>query len=362
MSRILYGLATALAAMSLAACVDGLFSGSPGPSFDFTCNIPTEAIFDGGPGRDGIPALNLPETVRNQDALFMGERDRVLGVEVNGEARAYPLFILWRHEVVNDTLGGVPILVSYCPLTGSGIVFDPDVGGEIKNFGVSGLLYENNLVMFDRQTESLWNQMLLGANCGPERGAELTRAPVVETTWEHWRRTHELTTVLTTNTGYDINYGAYPYGDYDHLRNEDIFFPSSPWSRARPAKELVLGVHQGDDAVAYPFGLLWEMGTAAAVNDAVGGHAILVTYHRELQTARAFDRVVDGQTLTFTVSNEDPLTFTFTDAETGSSWDANGEAWAGPLAGARLQALEDAYTVFWFAWSVYYPDTRLFEQ
>ena len=359
--RIVYGLAAA-AALTLGACSDTIEGAFGSPAFDFTCNIANAAIFDGGPGRDGIPALNVPELARNQDALFMDDTDRVLGVEINGEARAYPLFILWRHEIVNDTLGGVPILVTYCPLTGSGIVFDAVVDDEVKSFGVSGLLYENNLIMFDRQTESLWNQMLLGANCGPERGTELLRVPVVESTWGHWRRTHERTTVMTTNTGYEINYGAYPYGDYDDLLNDVVFFPWSTWSRARPPKELVLGVYEGDDAKAYPFGEMEQFGVAVAVNDTVGGRPILVTYHEDLLTARAFDRRVDGQTLTFTVSNPDSRTFTFTDEETSSSWDANGVAWGGPLAGKRLEALEDSYTVFWFAWSIYYRQTRLLEK
>jgi hypothetical protein len=353
------GLAAVAAALTLGACSDTFDGGFRSPGLDFTCNIANAAIFDGGPGRDGIPALTTPEIVRHQDALFMGNTDRVLGVEINGEARAYPLFILWRHEIVNDTLGGKPIVVTYCPLTGSGIVFDAEIGGEIKSFGVSGLLFENNLMMFDRQTESLWNQMLLGANCGPELGTELARVPVVESTWLHWRRTHDLTTVLTLNTGHDINYGFYPYGNYDDPSNDVVFFPWSTWSNERPPKELVLGVHEGDDAKAYPFGTLEELGAAVALNDTVGGRPILVTYHEELRTARAFDRQVEGQTLTFSVSDPDSRTFGFTDEETGSSWDVDGEAWAGPMAGKRLEALADAYTVFWFAWSIYYRQTRL---
>jgi hypothetical protein len=355
--RLVCALAAGAAVLALGACSDTLGEDF---GFEFSCNIADSRIFDGGPGRDGIPALTTPELAPGPDASFMDDGDRVLGVEINGEARAYPLFILWFHEIVNDTLGGKPIVVSYCPLTGSGIVFDAEIDGEIKNFGVSGLLFENNLIMFDRQTESLWNQMLLGANCGPERGTELTRMPVVETTWDHWSSTHESTTVLTTNTGFGISYGIYPYGNYDDPDNETTLFPSSEWSSARAPKELVLGVHEGADAKAYPLDDLRLLGPAVAVNDTVGGRAILVFYERNPQTARAFDRLVDGETLTFTVS--DRVTPTITDEETGSSWDTNGEAWAGPLTGKRLAALADAYTVFWFAWSVYYPQTRLFKE
>ena len=162
------------------------------------CTIPTSAIFSGA-GRDRIPALTQPEAL-GPDASGIADGERVLGVVVNGEARAYPLFILWLHEIVNDTLGGDDVLISYCPLTGSGIAFDPVIDGQPRNFGVSGLLFENNLIMFDRQTESLWNQLLLGSQCGPDRGKNLQLIPIVETTLGHWREIHPQTTVVTENS------------------------------------------------------------------------------------------------------------------------------------------------------------------
>lgn len=199
--------------------------------------------------------------------------------------------------------------------------------------------------------------MLLGAQCGPEQGKELSRIPVVETTWGHWKSLHPQTTVLTTNTGYERAYGRYPYGLYDNPHNAVTFFPSSPFSRERPPKELVLGLREGSDAVAYPFGILTAHRPAVAVNDVVGDRPILVTYLHAARTARAFDRRVQGETLTLSVV--DSVALTLTDAETGSTWNALGEAVDGPLAGERLRFLEDAWTVFWFAWSVYYPDTRI---
>jgi hypothetical protein len=265
---------------------------------------------------------------------------------------------MWWHEIVNDTLGSRAVLVTYCPLTGSGIAFDPRVNGEngeFRRFGVSGLLYENNLIMFDRLNESLWNQMLLGAQCGPDRGTDLARLPIIETTWGEWKRRHPLTTVLTTNTGHERSYGEYPYGDYAQVDNDQTLFPSSPWDRSRPPKELVLGITEGDEAVAYPFGLLGSQGQTVAINDAIGGRSILVTFGQGAQTAQAFDRTVDGATLTFAV--EDPTAITFRDIETGSLWRADGVAVDGPHAGRQLQPLADAYTVFWFAWSVFHPGT-----
>ena len=169
----------------LAAAVAATACGGGGTE-PTTCDLFSNLVFDGGVGRDGIPALTTPDIGTEDDEALLRDVDRILGVAINGTARAYPFFVLWWHEIVNDTLGGEPVLVTYCPLTGSGLAFDPRHDGRALNFGVSGLLFENNLMMFDRETESLWPQLLLGAGCGPERGAELRRVPVVETTWGEW--------------------------------------------------------------------------------------------------------------------------------------------------------------------------------
>ena len=346
-------------ALSVAAWLATGCSGATDPDsgLSLECIIPTDQIFAGGPGRDGIPALDLPFLTDVAGAFFMADEHRVLGVEIDGVARAYPLIVMWWHEIVNDTIAGANVVVSYCPLTGSGLAFDAFVDGAFRVFGVSGLLFENNLMMFDRQTESIWNQLLMGAQCGPESGKLLTRLPVVETTWKQWRTAHPQTTVLTLDTGFDRAYGAYPYGDYNLLDNAATFFPSSTFSDARPPKELVLGIREGNAAVAYPFGVLADKGDAVAVNDQVGGRSVLVTYLFSQATDRAFDRNVAGQTLSFTVASENP--FTLTDNETGSTWDWSGGAIAGPLQGERLTPLEDAWTMFWFAWSVFYPETQI---
>lgn len=344
-------------ALTSAAC-DSFSVQDVGGSFDLQCSIPTSALFDGGPGRDGIPALTNPEALAPPNSGIPDD-DRVLGLVVNGTARAYPLILLWNHEIINDTLGGEPVLVSYCPLTGSGIAFDPVIEGQLRNFGVSGLLYENNLVMFDRTTESLWNQLLLGAQCGPERGKNLDLIPVIETTLGHWRQLYPQTTVVTTNTGFLFSYGFYPYGDYDEIDNSFTLFPSSPYSDQRPPKELVLGVATGGSLAAFPFGALADRGDLVTLNQAVGLDDVLVTYEGFSRTARAFDRVVNGQLLTFSVA--DTAGQLLADAETGSRWNLKGEAVAGPLTGSMLNPVANSYTLFWFAWSVYHPNTLVIE-
>ncbi len=339
----------------LAGCGD---SSVAAPQDRAVCTIPTDQIVFGGVTRDGIPALTNPEIGPAREA-FLASEDRVLGMVVNGEARAYPFEVLWWHEIINDTLGGEPILVSYCPLTGSGIAFDPHVKGQLRNFGVSGLLFENNLILFDRETESLWNQMLLGSQCGVDRGAALTRLPIVETTWGHWQQLHPNTTYATRDTGFFREYGVYPYGNYDDPNNASLTFPSSQFSPLRPPKELMLGVHRNGEAVAYSFGILRDLGDVLAINDQVGDLPLLVTWVGAEETAVAFDRHVNGQTLTFSVAND--AAPTFVDAETGTTWNVKGTAIAGPLAGSQLAQYNDAFVVFWFAWSIYYPNTRLFQ-
>ncbi len=351
----------ATATTLLSGC-GGANNPDPTRTFDLElCSIPSGLLFFGGVVRDGIPALVDPITEPGGNAQFIDNTARVLGVVVDGQARAYPMAIMWWHEVANDILGDSAVLVTYCPLTGSGIAFDPVIDGRLRDFGVSGLLFENNLMMFDRQNESLWNQMLLGSQCGPDRGRELTRLPIVETTWGMWKRMHPTTDIISPDTlQFDLPYGRYPYGNYADPNNPLTQFPGSAYSNARPPKELVLGVHEGPSAKAYPFGSLAEQGEVVALNDSVGDRLILVMYVDAERTALAFDRRVNGQELTFSV--EDPLAFTLVDAETGTIWGPAGEAISGPLAGqgARLSPLADAYVVFWFAWSVYYPHTELF--
>ena len=347
---------TAVVGLAVQGC---LSDSATGNDFDLTCTIASNRLFSGGVSRDGIPALTDPNLATVQGENFLDDDDRVLGVEVNGAARAYPLPLMWWHEIVNDTLGGENVLVTYCPLTGSGIAFEPNVGGQVRNFAVSGLLFENNLMMFDRQTESLWNQMLLGSQCGPERGTSLQRKPITETTWRHWKNLYPATTVVTYETGVDRAYGAYPYQDYDDPDNPRVQFPTSGFSLRRPPKELNYGIFDGQAAVVFPFGVMEEMGAVAAINDSLNAVPFLVTWVGADSTATAFDRRVNGQELTFSVADSSGLRFV--DAETGTTWDIQGSALSGQLAGEKLRMLEDAYVAFWFAWDVYYPALRLVE-
>jgi hypothetical protein len=284
---------------------------------------------------------------------------------VNGEARAYPQAILWWHEIINDVLGGKPIVVSFCPLTGSGLVYDSTIAGQLLNFGVSGLLFDNNLILFDRQTDTLWSQMRIEGICGAQTSTIPKLLPVVQSTWEGWRALHPDTTVVSFNTGFSRNYDRYPYGDYDQPGNTDLLFPHSFIDPRLPLKEVVLGVENKGVARAYPMSTLNSMGARVAVNDDVNGRPVLVVSDKDSFMIISFERkfkdpAVPEGVLTFDVVNQGGFPFTLKDRETGTVWSLTGEALEGPLAGAALEPLSDSYAAFWFAWASFNRDTQIY--
>ncbi len=348
-----------------AACV-GIANACGNPtssSFDsvekLECSIPTAEIFDGGPGKDGIPALVNPNLVSPDDPSldYLLESDRVIGLEWNGNAVAVPLNVGWWHEIVNLDLAGLQVAITHCPLTGSSLAFDRAPAGG-ATFGVSGLLYQNNLIMYDRnQAESLWPQMTRGAQCGPRLGAALTMIPVVEMTWKGWWSLHPDTRVVAG--GGARNYRSYPYGSYDDVGNEQLLFPVRNLDRRRALKERVLGIPDGETGgIAFPFGALDAIGPVAAVHSALSGSTeVVVLWDRAHASAMAYRPVARGQRLRF-----ESRAGAIVDVETSSQWDVNGRARSGPLAGERLEPVAEAYTAFWFAWAAFHRDTQLWTE
>lgn len=214
--------------------------------------IPRDQIHAGGPPKDGIPALTDPQLVSAAVAESLAPTERVVGVSVQGESRAYPLRILNYHEIVNDTLAGTPIVVTYCPLCDSAVVFRRQVEDQVLEFGVSGLLYQSNVLMYDRSrgAQSLWSQLAGQAVSGPFSGTRLTPLPVELTTWGRWRGEHPKTTVLGPQTGHRRRYDVNPYTDY--FRSSELMFPVGATDARLPQKSRVLGVVVGDEAKAYP--------------------------------------------------------------------------------------------------------------
>ena len=218
--------------------------------------IPRAAIRSGGPPKDGIPAISKPRIVPASQATFLGDSSRVIGVTVNGESRAWPISVLNYHEIINDRLNGAPVAVTYCPLCDSATAFDRRIKAGEREFGVSGLLYNSNVLMYDRgaRDESLWSQLHGEAVSGPSSGEELKLLPVELTSWRSWRMAHPETSVMSTDTGHRRDYRRSPYESY--FRNERLMFPVHPVSDRLPAKQKVLGLRLGNEAVAVPVSMV----------------------------------------------------------------------------------------------------------
>lgn len=254
--------------------------------------IPINEIYGGGPARDGIPSLDDPKFISASDAGFLSLDDKLLGVNFNGVIKAYPIGILDYHELVNDIFNGQPVTLSYCPLCGTGVVFNPVVEGDRLEFGVSGLLYNNDLLMYDRNTDSLWSQMEGRAISGPLKGTYLEKIPVEHTTWRIWRERHPDTLVLSGETGFYRNYGSSPYPAYDKSRR--ILFPLSNYDKRYHPKEMVIGIELGDKTKAYPF---FELARGKIpLADTVNGKVLSVEYSAKDRSARILDN--KGEVLT----------------------------------------------------------------
>ena len=311
--------------------------------------------------RDVITPLDEPafETVE-EASQWLVDREPVVLLELNGEVRAYPLQIMTWHEVANDQVGDVPIAVTFCPLCNSAVVYQRTVDGQVLRFGVSGLLRNSDLVMWDRQTESLWQQITGEAIVGELTGTQLEFVPSSIVRWGEFRERFPDGRVLSRETGFGRAYGINPYGGYDSSARPFLF--SGEIDDRFPALERVVGVTVDETNRAYPFSVISQERT---VNDVVAGEPILVLWGSE-DTASALDnpdisegrsvgvgvaylRTVEGRVLTFEPLGDD----TFVDRETGSTWDLLGKAIDGPLAGAELTLAVHA-NHFWFAWAAFF--------
>lgn len=281
--------------------------------FDLSgASIPAKAIERGGPPKDGIPAIDRPRFV-SAAAAKLADDDRVLGIAREGIARAYPVRILNWHEVVNDRFGSRPVVVTYCPLCGTGMAFEPPSATMASGFGVSGLLYNSDVLLYDRATQSLWSQILSTAVSGPLKGALLPSVPLSHTSWADWRRRHPGTEVLSADTGFERDYARDPYAGYDRV--QQLMFDVQHRDDRYPLKEWVLGLRINGAAKAYPFSVLERaVNPAGTLNDTVGGQPVRIRYDRSHRTAEAFD--AQGQ----------------------------------PLAGTMA---------FWFAWVAFHPRTEV---
>lgn len=302
-------------------------------------------------GMDCIPSIDDPQFQTAAQATWLSPEDRVIGVEIDGEARAYPLRILTVHEVVNDRLAGRPIAVTYCPLCRSGLVFSRRVRGGTLTFGVSGKLLEANLVLYDRGTETYWSQIRGEAIVGPLVPTTLTLLPSTITTWADWQRGHPDTLVLSRDTGVypKATYASDPYAGY--ANSSRVGFGVGPVDDRLPPKALVYGVTVGGASVAYPEETVRP---ADVINHAVGGVPVLVVEDPRDGGVTAFVRRVDNETLTFHAGDD-----ALVDGH-GHRWSYDGEALEGSHEGEHLDRLQPR-GFYWFAWSKFHPETGVYD-
>jgi hypothetical protein len=337
------------------------------PSFPPPLIDPGE-IRRGGPPPDGIPPIDDPEFLSIDDVDFLEDDEAVVLVEIDGDARAYPVQVLIWHEIVNDVIGGQPVSVTYCPLCNSAVAYDRRYGNRVLDFGTSGELYQSALVMYDRQTSSLWAHFTGQGLVGHFAGAELTAVPAQTVSWATFAEAHPDGQVLSRDTGFARDYGTNPYVNYDAEDSGPIggFFSGTP-DETLAAKARVVGIHDDVGSVAVRLADVAERSVVAITE----GDRNLVVFHQAGLASSLQDRTVAGgrdigQTGVFVAIAADGtgLTFTatddgvFTDAETGSTWNVFGQAVAGDLAGQRLKQVAHLDT-FWFAWATYRPGSVL---
>ena len=327
-------------------------------------------LLSGGLPPDGIPSIDAPvflDVAGNLEILPPNEP--VVALEINGDARAYPVRALIWHEIVNDTVGGVPVVVTYCPLCNSAATFDRRINGASTTFGTSGMLYHSALVMYDRATESLWTHFDGRSVIGLLTGSVLDEYSSPLLAWSDFREAYPTGSVLDwTRTGFSRDYGRNPYEGYDQPDSRPDLFRGGIDDRAA-AMTRVVGIALNDESIAFPLDLLmddsgsatpvtvgeesliifWTAGQASALDDATlaGG--------RDVGSVAVFDPVVDQTTLRFEYDGE-----FFVDSETGSRWSIAGDSVAGPLKGVQLNRVPHLDT-FWFAWAAYEPGTHLAE-
>jgi hypothetical protein len=338
-------------------------------STDFSKHtVPFAEILSGGPPKDGIPAIDQPEFISvNEADSWLKPVEPVILIRAGDEVRAYPLQILIWHEIVNDTIGELPLTVTFCPLCNTAIAFERTLDGRIMDFGTTGRLRYSNLIMYDRQTETWWQQASGEAIAGELTGEHLKFYPAAIISWEEFKSAYPDGTVLSRETGFSRPYGRNPYTGYDDVNNPPFLYRGPETPGVLPPVARVLTVDLNGDAVAYPYDVLQEV---QVVNDTVGDQPVAVFWApgtasaldagsvaggRDVGSANAYSRFVDGQELNFTLKDNHII-----DQESNSQWNLLGQAISGAMAGQQLEPVV-AVNHFWFSWAAFKPETRIYQ-
>ncbi|MCF6181668.1 DUF3179 domain-containing protein [Lutibacter sp.] len=315
--------------------------------------IPISEVKDGGPGKDGIPSIDNPKflDVDDPNTNFLTDEDLVIGIVVGDEVRAYPHLILDWHEIVNDEFESDAITISYCPLTGTAFGWESLTNRTKSEFGVSGLLYNANLILYDRNTDSNWSQLKLLCVNGTLIGHKPELQQVIETNWGTWKKLYPTSKVLSLDTGFSRNYDLYPYGDYK-TNNDFFLFTASPTNDALPNKERVFALINDEKSKVYQFS---KFIGGKAIKQTFNGIDYLVVGNDKLITAFELDSA--NSNLNFNYAFNDLEVF-ITDDE-GNSWSVFGKALSGPRAGEQLKMAKSVVS-YWFAIAAFYPNPIIY--
>jgi len=338
---------------------------------DFSISsLPFDQILSGGPPKDGIPAIDHPEFESIEAAReWIDGQAPVIALELNGEAKAYPMAVMTWHEITNDTLGGEPVVVTFCPLCNTALAFKATIDGVVHDFGTTGNLNFSNLIMYDRQTETWWQQATGLGVVGEQMGTQLEFLPAQIISLDQFEIDHPEGTVLSRDTGFSRSYGRNPYPGYDRANESPFLFSGTADGRIAP-KERVATAGTGAEAIAFaypelsqvgvatesigdqPIVVFWAPGTRSALGDGTINNA------DDVGTTGVYSPVVDGQALTFVRDGDG--TAPITDEETGSTWSITGLATDGPLTRTQLERIVSADHL-WFSWAAFNPETRVWE-
>lgn len=365
---LMFGVVLFLAGRGLAADE----SPPPGAQREFSADfskhsVSFDEILSGGPPKDGIPALEDPQFISVQDAdEWLKPPEPVILFKHGDEVKAYPLQILMWHEIVNDVVGGTPVVVTFCPLCNTAIAFERTIAGQVLDFGTTGRLRHSNLIMYDRQTESWWQQATGEAIIGEFTGQQLQLLPAMIVSWKEFQIAYPDGRVLSRETGYTRQYGQNPYFGYDDIDKSPFLFQGETDGPLLPMARVVT-VELHGEAVAYPYEVLKKV---RMVNDTVGTDSIVVFWKagtasaldqstlangRDVGAVNTYLRDVNGQILTFSYQDG-----RFFDDQTRSEWNILGEATSGPLRGQQLTPVVNI-NHFWFSWAAFKPETRVYQ-
>jgi hypothetical protein len=353
-NRKAYFIAPLLAALLIAGCGGGGGGGGngnpAGGNTNSTWLVPTNEIVDGGPGVDGIPALEDPQFESAATITSVEDDDLLIAVRSDGQVKAYPHDIMNWHEIVNDGPADAPFTMSYCPLTASAVAWQGNSADADKSFGVSGLLYNSNLLLYDRATDSKWSQLLQRSINGPRIGQRPETYQLIEAPFSTLKMMYPDALVMTRDTGHVRNYNQYPYGDY--LQSSRLLFPVAPQDNRLHLKERLIGIHDDSNSKVYQ---LSEFGdTTLAINDQFANQSIVVVGNSALGFAVIFDReLADGTILSFDPIQND-LPNILLDTE-GNVWDVFGTAVSGIRTGEQLQPTR-SYVSMWLGWISHFDE------